>query len=397
MSSAGSSTSMNLALVIERFDPTGGGAERSTAQIAGELTRRGHRVTILTGYTEPCEPGYAVESLFNHWHIGVVSLLRFARWAPRRIARGGFDASLSVTTAVPASVLQPRSGTIRETLERNIAMRTTPAARLTKRTFVALSPKQQALLALERRTLASPRVRRIAALSQYVVDQLQRHYGVDPQRIEIIPNAAEMPRADASQREAWRQLIRKGFSIPDDAPAYLFAAHNPQLKGGNQLFQAVKLLQDRGIKVTIMLAGPTEYAQQGLAARLGIRDRIRFIGPTGHMPALYCAADVTVLPSFYDPASKVVIESLMMGTPAISTAFNGASDFLTAPDGRRRGRVIADPADIASLASAMAELADPAERARCREAAVGLEEPLSMRRHVDRLEALLREAADSTP
>ncbi len=67
------------------------------------------------------------------------------------------------------------------------------------------------------------------------------------------------------------------------------------------------------------------------------------------------------MPTFYDPSSKVVIESLMMGTPAISTAYNGASDFIAPADGSARGRVIADPSDHRALAQAMIELWDPAE------------------------------------
>ena len=34
---------------------------------------------------------------------------------------------------------------------------------------------------------------------------------------------------------------------------------------------------------------------------------MRLIGPTRQMAELYCAADVTVLPTYYDPSSKVVI------------------------------------------------------------------------------------------
>jgi len=96
-----------------------------------------------------------------------------------------------------------------------------------------------------------------------------------------------------------------------------------------------------------------------------------------------------VLPSYYDPSSKVVIESLMVGTPAISTSYNGASDFILPGAGVVRGRVVAEPADVEGLTAAMLELADPAELARCRAAMGGLHEELSMRRHVERLEAIL--------
>ena len=46
---------MKLAMVIERFDPAAGGAERSTFQIAGELLSRGHDVTIITAVASEAE------------------------------------------------------------------------------------------------------------------------------------------------------------------------------------------------------------------------------------------------------------------------------------------------------------------------------------------------------
>ncbi|NBC10940.1 MAG: hypothetical protein GVY24_04285, partial [Planctomycetes bacterium] len=93
-----------------------------------------------------------------------------------------------------------------------------------------------------------------------------------------------------------------------------------------------------------------------------------------------------------DPSSKVVIESLMMGVPAISSGRNGASDFILPEEGPARGRVVDDPADVTGLADAMAELCDPAARTACIEAiAPDLAEQLSMARHVDRLEGVLEQ------
>lgn len=384
---------MKIALVIEAFDPGGGGAERSTFQIAQELVERGHAVTILTGWTRNTPPeGVRVEPFRRRrWKSGW-ALARFAAWARGRLAQGEFDTSLSVTTSVPASVMQPRSGTIRETLDRGLVARGR-AGSLSGRLAILASPKRQTLLRLERRSFVDPSVKRIIAVSRYVAEQLTRHYGVDPSRVVVIPNAARMPEVDAAQREAWRSQIRQAFHVPREGMVYLFAAFNPRLKGIVTLFKALADVRRGGLEATLLLAGEMRYPQQHLAAEMGLREAVRFIGSTERMAAVYCAADVTVLPTFYDPSSKVVIESLMMGTPAISTAFNGASDFIVAPGEPVRGRVIADPADHVALAQAMRELADPAELARCRAATAGLAERLSMKRHVDRLEEVLKEAA----
>jgi D-inositol-3-phosphate glycosyltransferase len=321
-----------------------------------------------------------------------VKVSAFARWAPKAIAAGRYDTSLSVTMACPAAVMQPRGGTIRETLDRNVASHAIGSSRRLKRLSQLLNLKRLWQLRLERRTIASPLVKRFVAISRYVAQQLQRHYGIGGERVTVIPNAAEVAAVSPRQRAGFRQKIRDAFKVPGDAVAFLFAAYNPRLKGVDTLLHATKRLLERGDNVVILMAGQISYAQQLLAATLGVRGATRMVGPTNQMVELYCAADVTVLPTFYDPSSKVVIESLMMGVPAISTRFNGSSDAIV-EDGQVRGRVIDDPADIAALAAAMHELVDTAERARCAAATTGLAEALSVKRHVDRLEMVLIESA----
>ena len=388
---------MNIAIVIERFDPRGGGAEKSTAQIAHHLVRRGHQVTILAWSAKPWrqEPRVCIRSHSKHERLGAFRLLRFSQWAGRCMAEGRFDTSLSVTTAVAAPVLQPRGGTVRETLERNVAVRTRPWSRTAKRILISLSVKPRVQLWLERRTFQNPRIRRIIAVSRYVQDQLHRHYGIGRDRVEIIPNASEMPRLADDQRSRWRRTVRKGFGIGPDTTVFLFAAHNPGLKGASTLLRATRRLQQRNTDIVILIAGKLCYPVQRQAATLGVRSRVRFVGPTDQMAALYCASDVTVLPTYYDTSSKVVIESLMMGVPAISTVYNGASDLIIGNGCGRgsAGRVLADPGDAEALAAAMADLADPTQRRLCQPAMAALAEQLGMQRHVDRLETVLVEAA----
>jgi UDP-glucose:(heptosyl)LPS alpha-1,3-glucosyltransferase len=386
---------MKIALVVDRIEHAGGGAERSTHEVAGELHDRGHEVTILAGRgpEDIAVRGATVQCWLNRGGGGVWGVAGFALWARRELARGGFDATVAFTTLVPADIVEPWGGTVRETNERNIALRKSPGARARKRLVLAFNAKQQLMLWLERGTFRNPQVKKAVALSRYVVDQFRRHYGLDDSRIALIPNAVELPPVSEEQRRVYRRRIREGFRVPEDSLTFVFAAMNPRLKGATPLLQAAKLLADRGVAFTLLLAGRIGYAEQHLAATLGIRDHVRIVGTTERMVELYCAADVTVLPSFYDPSSRVVIESLLLGTPAISTVFNGASDFIVRDDGRRCGRVLADPADAAALAEAMAEMADPAERLRCAQATRGLAPQLSIRRHVDQLEKLLREVA----
>lgn len=390
---------MKIALIIERFDMHAGGAERSTAQIAKGLVVAGHKVTIVTWWHKHGHelPGVSIEACSKYRTLGPVNLLRFSKWARRRLVDGGFDSSLSVTTAVPAAVLQPRSGTFRETFERNVAMRRTALGRTAKRLLTTLSPKSRMQLRLERQVFADPSIKLIVAISDYVAEQFDRHYGITGPRVQVIPNASDIARPSEEQRSRYRKVVRRGFGIDDDMTVFLFAAHNPKLKGADTLLQATRLLSQRNVEFVLLMAGHMSYSLQRRSAMLGVRDRIRFVGSTNRMAELFCAADVTVHPTYYDPSSKVVIESLLSGTPAITTVFNGASKWIDSADGAgepARGRILADPADPVALADAMMQLLEPIERDRCRPDLHNGLEQLTMAYHVGRLEQLLSKAAD---
>ncbi len=406
---------MKIAVVIESYQPFGGGNERSTEQIVERLSQRHHAVTVLThrASAESTGGGAEVVCAGGPKTSGACGLWRFARWARRRLDEGGFDVSLSVTAAVAADVVQPRGGTVRETLSRNIAMRPTTAGRIAKEAAIAVNPKQLALLAAEWRTLNSHRVKRLVAISRYVADQLFRHYTIPSRRIAFIPNAAAIRQVEPAERAERRRRTRQTLMLDEGDVAMLFAATNPRLKGLGPALEAMGALKRQNKPAKLIVAGTMSYAFQRRASELGVRDMLRWVGPTRRIDSLYIAADVLVHPTYYDPSSKVVLEALLHGVPAISTAYNGASQWIADPTGRTpwssplvqanpaeqatparpAGRVVRSPDDGPALAQAMIELCDADERARCAAATGQLDQALHMDRHVEALEKVLSEVA----
>ncbi len=379
---------MHIVLIIENFNPHAGGNEQSTSEIASELVVRGHQVTVLAGYcpSHILLPDITVHAYSSRRSASAARLMLFTRWACRQLARMEHDVSISMTMAVPAMIVQPRGGTIRETLIRNVAMRNTFIHRQCKRMLVSMSTKQRLLLMLESRTLKNPCVKKIIAVSEYVRGQLMRHYGVPEDHIALVPNGASIRAGDSTQQASWRTRIRQGFHVSEQAIVYLFAAQKPKLKGFFQLMQAMREIIGQSHQSVVMLAGSYGFRDYQYVSQLGLRNHVRFVGHTRRMPVLYAAADVTVLPTWYDPCSRVVLESLMMNCPTISTKYNGASEWLVDDNGNELcGRVIDSPSDVPGLVRAMVELADTEIRGRCRLAADDLKDRLTMGRHVDNL------------
>ncbi|MDX1565849.1 MAG: glycosyltransferase family 4 protein, partial [Phycisphaeraceae bacterium] len=345
-----------------------------------------------------------------------LGLIGFTEWVEKELSKGPFDVTLSVSSSVPADVIQPRSGTVKEALDRRVAIRKSFYGRWMKRFEIWASMKRQTLLAAEKKILQSESVRRIVPISQYVADQLHRHYRIPPRRIRTIFNCAQIVPLDEQMRAIYRRQIRSELQIDQEAVVFLFAALDPKLKGLDILLQAMKKLADERDDVCLMIAGTTSAWHRKLSQRLGLEDRVRWLGSVQEMERYYAAASVTVLPTWFDSSSRVVLESLMHSVPAISTLFDGSAQWIYRPDGsetipgpyqrdlgdlvyndRSAGRVLRCPENVGALKRAMEQLCDPAVRKACASHAAGLWDQVDFDRHLDQLEEVLFEAADKKP
>jgi UDP-glucose:(heptosyl)LPS alpha-1,3-glucosyltransferase len=116
---------------------------------------------------------------------------------------------------------------------------------------------------------------------------------------------------------------------------------------------------------------------------------VQFIGAVPDPRPYYRAADFFILPTRHDPCSLVVLESLAMGVPVISTRMNGATEIMT--DGVH-GHVLADPNDVDALVTAIRDVISPQRRAALREACLSLRPRLSFEHHLDQLETIYSKA-----
>jgi glycosyltransferase involved in cell wall biosynthesis len=112
--------------------------------------------------------------------------------------------------------------------------------------------------------------------------------------------------------------------------------------------------------------GPLRSQLKRLATRLGITDRVRFLGWREDVPALMASADLLVCPSLHEPLGNVVIEAWSAGLPVVATASDGPAGLIT--DGET-GILVPLPGENGggptALARAVERLcADPALRTR---------------------------------
>ena len=382
---------MKIGIIIERLEEWRGGAETSTMELAALLAQRGHEMHIVTASRRPSTPTLTIHQLPGSALIRPRATAAFIRHATAFLKQTPFDVTHAIAPVPNADIYQPRGGSIVETIERNLALRGGGLSRAAKRFSNAWNLKYRSLRGFER-AICRPDGPVIAAVSNYVADQFHRHYGLTPPRVQVVFNGVDVHPPEAAERARQRAAIRAQYGWSDEEYVLLCVAHNFRLKGVGHAVEALALLHAEGVpSARLLIVGRDNPAGvQSLAQRLGMTGAVVFVGPTQRIGAFFSAADVCVHPTYYDPCSRVVLEAICHGVPAVTTRFNGAAEVIH--DGVS-GFVVADPADAAMLAQGLLKLREPEVRAGMVSEAAALRPRLSMARHVTELELLLTAVA----
>lgn len=156
-------------------------------------------------------------------------------------------------------------------------------------------------------------------------------------------------------------------ALPRPAPAggfWLFLGRLRIRKGVEVLLEALRSLDGEAAGIETWIAGDGEHrrALERTADRLGLGERVRFLGrcdaPT--VQGLLAACRALVVPSIYEGMPLVVLEAMAAGKPVVASAVSGIPEVV---QDRVTGWLV--PAeDPRALATALREAAEPAEAER---------------------------------
>ena len=206
---------------------------------------------------------------------------------------------------------------------------------------------------LQLRLLAG-RVDRYLAVSREIASSLVEDYGWPAAKIEIVHNAVAVERFAGKAPAGLREELGAA-----ERPLVLTAARLSDQKGLPVLLEAATEVPE----AVFALAGegPERGRLEDLAERLGVADRVRFLGRREDVPELLAACDVFALPSLYEGTSLAVLEAMAARRAVVSSAIGGTEELIE--DGR--SGLLVPAGDASSLAGALRRLlADPGLRER---------------------------------
>ncbi|SHL06417.1 glycosyltransferase family 4 protein [Rhodothermus profundi] len=189
--------------------------------------------------------------------------------------------------------------------------------------------------------------RQIVAVSEMVRDELIT-IGVPAERIEVIVNGVDLDEFHPGQAD------RSRLGLPEAVPLALFVGDiRSPIKNLDGVLHAMKQVPALHLAVAGRLPGSPYPA---LAERLGIAERVHFLGFRRDIASLMRAVDFFVLPSRRDSCPLVLLEALASGLPVVVSRLVGTASLVG-----EAGFVIENPEDREALAQALETLTRDAD------------------------------------
>jgi len=290
-----------------------GGAERQVCDLADQFASIGHEVMLisLTGETvnKPTHPSVKVVALgMRKTPLGFLS----AYWKARQLI-AGYEPDVLHSHMVHANIFArllrlavkiPRLICTAHNTNEGNKLRTL-AYRLTDSLAdISTSVSQDAVYAFLKKGACKPG--RIIAV----------HNGIDTHRFHF----------DEYARKEKRATLR----LNDHTPLLLAVGRLTEAKDYSNMLQAFSLITNLVVQPRLAIVGVGELGPQleKEAEKLGVSDRVHFLGLRRDIPELMSAADLYVMSSAWEGLPLVIGEAMACEKPVVSTTVGGCSEWM---------------------------------------------------------------------
>jgi glycosyltransferase involved in cell wall biosynthesis len=195
------------------------------------------------------------------------------------------------------------------------------------------------------------RYSRVAVLSERHREFVNRQYAVPIGKMHVVPNGIDLDRFS-------RQLGVSGGSVPSglppDHPLVAMVATLRPLKAHDVFLRAAALVSVDvpGASFVLVGEGPERERLEREAERLGMGEKVHFLGSRADVPEILSHVDVSVLSSHHETLSISILEAMAACRPVVATNVGLMSELVI--DGETG--FLVDRGDFRALASAIVRL-----------------------------------------
>jgi N-acetyl-alpha-D-glucosaminyl L-malate synthase BshA len=332
--------------------PTYGGSGAVATELGIALAARGHQIHFIT-YRQPFRlPEFLPNVYFHEVDVGRYPLFEYPPYDLALAVRMHEAVTMHGLEILHCHYALPHATSAwiaREMLRaQKLDVKVITTLHGTDITIVGQDPSFNAIT-----KFSIERSDRLTAVSEFLRRETYNAFGCTACDVGVIHNFIDPA---VYNREAHPQLLRKQFG---DEPILMHISNFRRVKRVRDVV-GIFATVNREIPSRLVMVGdgPDRADAEDEVRKLGIDDRVQFLGKIDNVAPLLASADLFLLPSQSESFGLSALEALASGVPVIGTNAGGM------PEVVRSGEtgVLCEVGDVAGMASAAIELLNDKSR-----------------------------------
>jgi len=309
---------MIVAFCLYKYFPFGG-LQRDFMRIAQTVASRGHHVRVYTQSWEGERPvGFEiiqvpVKTRTNHGRNA-----EYFHWVQSHLSAHPADRVIGFNKMPGLDIYYAADVCYAEKVAQE------------KGFFYRLTSRYRHYAAFERATFEQGKPTQLLMLTDKQIADFQKHYCTEAERFHILPPGIYPDRKYSQQIPDSRKTYRDKNGIAEHQHFILQVGSDFSRKGVDRSIESIAALPEATKRKTVLFVvgqdKPGRFA--ALAAKLGVKDNIRFFSGRNDVSELMAAADVLMHPAYQEAAGIVLIEAITAGLPVITTSVCGYAHYV---------------------------------------------------------------------
>jgi glycogen(starch) synthase len=170
---------------------------------------------------------------------------------------------------------------------------------------------------------------KVICCSQYMVSHVKWAFGLPDDKLVMVPNGVNM---DVYEKALATDLksFRSRFALPEEK-LVLFVGRLVYEKGAHVLINAIpRILEKVNAKFVIVGSGYMKDQLSTIVRSMGLEHKVMFTGFVDEetLLKLQCCADVSVVPSLFEPFGIVALEAMAARSPVVVSDTGGLGEIV---------------------------------------------------------------------
>jgi len=170
---------------------------------------------------------------------------------------------------------------------------------------------------------------KVICCSQYMVSHVKWAFGLPDDKLVMVPNGVDLHVYDKICRQDLKGF-RMAFALPEEK-LILFVGRLVYEKGAHVLINAIpKILEKVNAKFVIVGSGYMKEQLSVIVKSMRLESKVLFTGflDEDSLLKLQCSADVSVVPSLFEPFGIVALEAMAAKSPVVVSDTGGLGEIV---------------------------------------------------------------------